>query len=62
MRCRATFALIDLSCHQQSTPMLQSFALDNLDHKAIIVGKNKGSAQSRSRFWTCALPCDFCLD
>ena len=28
----------------------------------ILVGENKGSAQNRSRFWTCALPCDFCLD
>ena len=95
MRCHATFALIHLSCHQQSTPMLQAFALDNLDHKAILVGKskgsaqnrssavhtdaasfaldnldhkvilvgeNKGSAQNRSRFWTWALPCNFCLD
>ena len=62
MRCRATFALIDMSCHQQLTQMLQSFALDNLHHKPILVGENKGSAQNRSRFWTCTLPCNFCLD
>ena len=54
MRCRATFALIHLSCHQQFK--------DNLDHGAILVGEKKGSAQNRSRFWICALKCHFCLD
>ena len=54
VRCRATFAWIHLSRHQQLK--------DNRDHGAILVGEKMGSAQSRSRFWTCALPCDFCLD
>ena len=48
------FCLEYLPCHQQSTPMLQAFALDNLDHKAIFFGENKGSAQNRS-FWVSAV-------
>ena len=62
-RCRATFTLIHLSCHQPLTPMLQPFALDNLDHKAILVGEKKGSEKKGSaQNWTCALKCHFCLD
>ena len=53
--------------HLQKWPVhVSSLAVGwpKLAHRAgvILVGENKGSAQNRSKFWTCALPCDFCLD
>ena len=50
--CHANFASTDLEI---------ALALENLDHKMtslqVLVGKNQGSAQNRSRFCTWTLPC-----